>query len=36
MAPDGTLWAGTDGGGVIYKLKTTAPAGKPFAAYGAP
>ena len=36
MGPDGTLWAGTDGGGVIYKLKTTAPAGKPFAAYAAP
>jgi hypothetical protein len=35
MAPDGTLWAGSDGSGVIYKLKTTAmgPVGKPFAAY---
>ena len=38
MVPDGTLWAGTDGGGVIYKLKTTATGstGKPFAAYAAP
>ena len=37
MAPDGTLWAGSDGGGVVYKLKTTAtgPVGKPFAAYSA-
>ncbi len=34
---DGTLWAGSDGSGVIYKLKTTAtgPAGKPFAVYAA-
>ena len=23
MAPDGTLWAGSDGSGVIYKLKTS-------------
>jgi hypothetical protein len=38
MAPDGTLWAGSDGGGVIYRLKTTAtgPVGKPFAVYSAP
>ena len=37
MGPDGTLWAGSDGSGVIYKLKTTAtgPAGKPFAVYAA-
>ena len=37
MAPDGTLWAGSDGSGVIYKLKTSAmgPVGKPFAAYSA-
>lgn len=38
MAPDGTLWAGSDGSGVIYRLKTTAagPVGKPFAVYSAP
>jgi hypothetical protein len=38
MGPDGTLWAGSDGSGVIYKLKTTAtgPVGKPFAVYSAP
>jgi hypothetical protein len=38
MGPDGTLWAGSDGGGVVYRLKTTAagPAGKPFAVYAAP
>jgi hypothetical protein len=37
MATDGTLWAGSDGNGVIYKLKTTAtgPVGKPFAVYSA-
>jgi len=37
MAADGTLWAGSDGSGVIYRLKTTAtgPVGKPFAAYSA-
>jgi hypothetical protein len=34
---DGTLWAGTDGSGVIYRLKTaaTGPVGKPFAVYSA-
>jgi hypothetical protein len=39
MTPDGTLWAGTDGNGVIYKLKTTATGenrAKPFAVYSAP
>jgi len=37
MGPDGTLWAGSDGSGVIYRLKTTAtgPVGKPFAVYSA-
>ncbi len=35
MAPDGTLWAGSDGGGVIYKLNTKVPGAKPFAAYSA-
>ena len=28
MAPDGTLWAGSDGSGVIYKLKTTSGGGE--------
>lgn len=36
MAPDGTLWAGTDGAGVIYRIDTKTPAAKPFAAYAAP
>jgi hypothetical protein len=38
MGADGTLWAGSDGSGVIYRLKTTAtgPVGKPFAVYAAP
>jgi hypothetical protein len=38
MGADGTLWAGSDGSGVIYRLKTTAtgPMGKPFAVYAAP
>jgi len=35
IAPDGTLWVGSDGSGVIYKLKTTTPGAKPFAAYSA-
>jgi hypothetical protein len=36
MGPDGTLWAGSDGGGVIYKFNTRAAAARPFAAYAAP
>ncbi len=36
LAPDGTLWAGTDGGGVVYKLDTKAAGAKPFAVYAAP
>jgi outer membrane protein assembly factor BamB len=36
MGPDGTLWAGSDGGGVIYKLNTKVAGAKPFAAYAAP
>ncbi|MDP9038865.1 MAG: hypothetical protein M3O02_06250, partial [Acidobacteriota bacterium] len=36
LAPGGTLWAGTDGAGVIYRFDTTAPAARPFAAYAAP
>lgn len=35
MAPDGTLWAGTDGSGVIYRFDTRTPGAKPFAAYSA-
>ncbi|WP_245817876.1 WD40 repeat domain-containing protein [Granulicella rosea] len=34
--PDGTLWAGSDGAGVIYKISTTQPDAKPFAIYAAP
>jgi sugar lactone lactonase YvrE len=33
---NGTLWLGTDGAGVIYRLDTTRPDAKPFAAYAAP
>jgi hypothetical protein len=36
MTPDGTLWAGSDGSGVIYRIDTKAPGAKPFAAYAAP
>ena len=36
MAPDGTLWAGSDGSGVIYRIDTKTPGAKPFAAYAAP
>jgi hypothetical protein len=36
MAPDGTLWAGSDGGGVVYKFNTRQPGAKPFAVYSAP
>ena len=35
LAPDGTLWAGTDGSGVTYHFDTKAPGAKPFAAYSA-
>jgi hypothetical protein len=35
MGPDGTLWAGSDGSGVIYRLNTRAVGAKPFAAYAA-
>ncbi len=35
-APDGTLWAGSDGAGVIYRISTTQPDAKPFAVYAAP
>jgi hypothetical protein len=36
MAPDGTLWAGSDGSGAIYKFDTKRPDAKPFAVYSAP
>jgi len=36
MAPDGTLWAGSDGSGVIYKINTNRAGAKPFAVYAAP
>lgn len=36
MAPDGILWAGSDGSGVIYRIDTKVPGAKPFAAYAAP
>jgi len=35
MGPDGTLWAGSDGSGVIYKFATGTTAAKPFAVYSA-
>jgi hypothetical protein len=35
MGPDGTLWAGSDGSGVIYRFNTRAVGAKPFAAYAA-
>jgi sugar lactone lactonase YvrE len=36
LAADGTLWAGTDGSGVIYRIDTKVSGAKPFAAYAAP
>lgn len=35
LQPDGTLWAGTDGSGVIYRFDTRRKDAKPFAAYAA-
>jgi hypothetical protein len=35
LAPDGTLWAGSDGSGVIYKFATGTAGAKPFAVYAA-
>ena len=35
LAPDGTLYAGSDGAGVIYKFDTSKPAPLPFALYSA-
>ncbi|MBS1799027.1 MAG: hypothetical protein JSS95_04295 [Acidobacteria bacterium] len=36
MAPDGTLWAGSDGAGVVYRIDTKTAGAKPFAVYAAP
>ena len=36
LTRDGILWAGTDGGGVLYRLDTKIPGAKPFAVYAAP
>jgi hypothetical protein len=36
MGADGTLWAGSDGSGVIYKFNTRVAGAKPFAVYSAP
>jgi hypothetical protein len=35
LAPDGTLWAGSDGSGVIYKFAPWTAGAKPFAVYAA-
>jgi hypothetical protein len=35
MGPDGTLWAGSDGSGVIYKIAPWTAGAKPFAVYSA-
>ncbi len=35
MAPNGTLWAGSDGAGVIYRISTSDRNARPFAAYAA-
>ncbi len=35
LAPDGTLYAGSDGAGVIYKFDTARPESTPFAVYSA-
>ena len=35
LGPDGTLWAGSDGAGVIYRISTTVAGAKPFAVYAA-
>ena len=36
LGADGTLWAGSDGAGVIYRMDTKATGARPFAAYAAP
>lgn len=35
LGTDGTLWAGSDGSGVIYRFATRMPGAKPFAVYSA-
>ncbi len=35
LAGDGTLWAGSDGAGVVYRFETRKAGAKPFAAYAA-
>jgi hypothetical protein len=35
LAADGTLWAGSDGAGVVYRFRTGTAGAKPFAAYAA-
>jgi hypothetical protein len=35
LAPDGNLWAGSDGSGVIYRFDTRSAGAKPFAVYAA-
>ncbi|NYF89937.1 hypothetical protein RBB79_10240 [Tunturiibacter empetritectus] len=35
LAADGTLWAGSDGSGVVYRFATGTAGAKPFAAYAA-
>ena len=36
IAKDGTLWAGSDGSGVIYRIALNTTGAKPFAVYAAP
>ncbi len=36
LAADGALYAGSDGGGVVYKIDTSKPGATPFAVYSAP
>lgn len=36
MMPDGTLWSGSDGSGVIYRIDTKTAGARPFAVYAAP
>jgi outer membrane protein assembly factor BamB len=36
MAPDGVLWAGSDGNGVVYKFDTRTAGAKPLAVFSAP
>jgi hypothetical protein len=35
LSADGTLWAGSDGSGVVYRMATETAGAKPFAAYAA-